>query len=70
MSVRGFDALEVLTMETWLPCLASQVQPDPKLPTACAEKSSKNLSVEPHLLLMAWSNYPVGSFLSGVIQYQ
>lgn len=57
-------------METYCPFLASQVQPDPKLPTAWVEKSSKNLSTDPHLATMASFNSPCGSVLSGVKQYQ
>ena len=57
-------------METYWPFLASQVQPDPKLPTAWVEKSSKNLSTDPHLATMASFNSPCGSVLSGVKQYQ
>ena len=52
----------MLTMST-VPSLffTSQVQPDPKLPTALFEKASLKLAVLPHFFLMASPSGPLGS---------
>src|SRR5690606_1469515 len=60
--VSGVPALLVLTMSTEpSDFLTSQVQPEPKLPTALAEKASLNLSKLPHFLLMASASAPLGA---------
>lgn len=59
--VSGFPALEVFTMETSCPCLANQVHPEPKFAVAWAEKSSRNLSTEPHFLTIASLTCPSAS---------
>lgn len=51
--VRGLPAFEVLTIAISFPCLASQVQPEPKLSWAWLVKSSRNLSTDPHLATIA-----------------
>src|SRR5690606_10048791 len=53
---------EVLTMSTEPSVFCtSQVQPEPKLPSADLLNSSLNLSNEPHLALMASATLPVGA---------
>ena len=58
----GVSALLVLTIST--PPAAfftSQVQPEPKLPTALAVNFSLNAANEPNAALMAAASAPVGS---------
>src|SRR5512135_3000614 len=60
--VRGVAALLVLTMST-LPAafFTSQVQPEPKLPTALLTKASLKASKLPHLAVMASARAPAGA---------
>src|SRR3989338_2268501 len=59
--VSAVPALEVLTMST-LPSafFTSQVQPEPKLPTALLAKASLKASKLPHFLSMAAASAPDG----------
>jgi hypothetical protein len=59
--VSGVAALLVLTMSTDPSAfLTSQVQPEPKLPTADLVKASLKASKEPHLASMAAASAPRG----------
>src|SRR5690606_27502261 len=60
--VSGVPALLVLTMSTEPSgFFTSQVQPEPKLPTAALLNSSLNFSKEPHFLLIASASAPLGA---------
>jgi hypothetical protein len=48
----------------------SHVQPDPKLAAAWAVNSSRNLDTEPHFLMIASLEFPIGYELFGVMQVQ
>src|SRR5574343_1868491 len=60
--VSGVPAAPMLTMST-VPSafLTSQVQPEPKLPTAEVRKAVLKASSEPHLASMAAARAPVGA---------
>ncbi len=60
--VRGVPAAPMLTMSTEPSAfLTSQVQAEPKLPTAEAWKAFLKSSKEPHLALIASASAPLGS---------
>src|SRR3990167_694760 len=60
--VSGVGGLLVLTMSTEPSAFfTSQVQPEPKLPTALLVKASLKAAKLPHLALMAAASAPVGS---------
>ena len=57
-------------MKSSLCFFASQVHPDPKLLTACAEYYLMKLSRDFHLSYICLSSYPCGSDLKGVMLNQ
>src|SRR5574343_2046259 len=60
--VNGVPAAPMLTMSTEPSSFfTSQVQPEPKLPTAEVWKAFLNSSREPHFLLMASARAPAGA---------
>ena len=70
--VSGVPAAPMLTMSTEPSAFfTSQVQPEPKLPTAEVWKAFLNSSNEPHLALIASASAPVGAPPPfGVMQFQ